>query len=70
MTVHRIRLRGDPVLRPPCDRVTRSDVAVTALVADLLEGVRLPGHAGLATHGSAWGLRPPRTTWTGASGTW
>ena len=70
MTVHRIRLRGDPVLRTPCDRVTRFDVAVTALVADLQEGVQRPGHAGLATHGSAWGLRPPRTTWTGASGTW
>jgi peptide deformylase len=46
--VHPIRLLGDPVLRTPCDRVTRYDDGLTRLVADLLEGVRQPGRAGLA----------------------
>jgi peptide deformylase len=48
MTIHPIRLLGDPVLRTPCDLVTRFDDALSVLVRDLLEGVQLPGRAGLA----------------------
>jgi peptide deformylase len=48
MTIHPIRLLGDPVLRTPCDPVTRFDDALSVLVRDLLEGVQLPGRAGLA----------------------
>jgi peptide deformylase len=48
MTVRPLRLLGDPVLRTPCDPVTRFDAALAQLVADLLDTVQLPGRAGLA----------------------
>jgi peptide deformylase len=48
MTVRPLRLLGDPVLRTPCEPVTRFDDALARLVADLLETVQLPGRAGLA----------------------
>jgi peptide deformylase len=48
VTVQPLRLLGDPVLRTACDPVTRFDDATGRLVDDLLEGVLLPGRAGLA----------------------
>lgn len=48
MTVQPLRLLGDPVLRTACDPVTKFDDATGRLVDDLLEGVLLPGRAGLA----------------------
>lgn len=48
MTVQPLRLLGDPVLRTACDPVTRFDDATGRLVDHLLEGVLLPGRAGLA----------------------
>jgi len=50
VTVRPLRLIGDPVLRTPCDRVVRFDDALTRLVTDLLDTVRLPGRAGLAAN--------------------
>jgi peptide deformylase len=48
VTVRPLRLLGDPVLRTPCDPVTRFDAALAQLVQDLLDTVQLPGRAGLA----------------------
>jgi peptide deformylase len=48
MTVRPLRLLGDPVLRTPCDPVTRFDAALAQLVEDLLDSVQMPGRAGLA----------------------
>jgi peptide deformylase len=50
MTVRPIRKFGDPVLRTPCDPVTRFDDALDRLVTDLLDTVREPGRAGLAAN--------------------
>jgi peptide deformylase len=50
MTVRELRLLGDPVLRTPCEPVTRFDEGLERLVADLLETVQLPGRAGLAAN--------------------
>jgi peptide deformylase len=50
MSVRAIRLFGDPVLRTPCDPVTRFDSSLAALVDDLLDTVREPGRAGLAAN--------------------
>lgn len=50
MTVRALRLIGDPVLRTPCAPVTSFDVALSTLVMDLLDTVRLPGRAGLAAN--------------------
>ena len=48
MTVRPLRLLGDPVLRTPCEQVTRFDDALAQLVADLVDTVQEPGRAGLA----------------------
>lgn len=48
MTVRPLRLIGDPVLRTPCDPVTRFDRALARLADDLIDTVQLPGRAGLA----------------------
>jgi peptide deformylase len=48
VTVRPLRLLGDPILRTPCEPVTRFDEALGALVDDLLETAALPGRAGLA----------------------
>jgi peptide deformylase len=48
MTARPLRLLGDPVLRTPCEPVTRFGAALAQLVADLLDTVQLPGRAGLA----------------------
>jgi peptide deformylase len=50
MSVRPIRQFGDPVLRTPCDLVTRFDSSLAALVEDLLDTVREPGRAGLAAN--------------------
>jgi peptide deformylase len=50
MSVRPLRYLGDPVLRTPCDPVTRFDDALARLVADLLDTVREPGRAGLAAN--------------------
>ncbi|WP_424935987.1 MULTISPECIES: peptide deformylase [Bacteria] len=48
MTVREIRLFGDPVLRTVCAPIEEIDDGVRALVADLVDSVRLPGRAGVA----------------------
>jgi peptide deformylase len=48
MAVRELRYFGDPVLKTVCDPVTRFDKSVESLVKDLLDGVELPGRAGLA----------------------
>jgi peptide deformylase len=50
MSVRPIRYLGDPVLRTPCDPVTRFDDALARLVCDLVDTVREPGRAGLAAN--------------------
>jgi peptide deformylase len=56
VTVRPLRYLGDPVLRTPCDPVTRFDDALARLVTDLLDTVRLPGRAGLAANQIGSGL--------------
>ena len=56
MTVRELRLLGDPVLRTPCERVTRFDVALASLVRDLLDTVQEPSRAGLAANQIGSGL--------------
>jgi len=50
MTVRPLRYLGDPVLRTPCDLVTRFDDSLRRLVTDLLDTVQEPGRAGLAAN--------------------
>src|SRR5271165_3921203 len=50
MTVRPLRLLGDPVLRTPCDPVTRFDDSLANLIADLIDTVQEPGRAGLAAN--------------------
>jgi peptide deformylase len=50
MTVRPLRYLGDPVLRTPCEPVTRFDDSLTRLVEDMLDTVREPGRAGLAAN--------------------
>lgn len=57
MTERQIRLFGDPVLRSACDPVRPGDPRAAALVADLLETVRVPGRAGLAANQIGVSLR-------------
>ena len=48
MTVRPLRYLGDPILRTPTRPVTVFDDRIARLVDDLLDGVDLPGRAGLA----------------------
>lgn len=48
MSARPLRYLGDPVLRTPCDPVTRFDDALASLIEDLLDTVQEPGRAGLA----------------------
>ena len=57
MTVRPIRLFGDPVLRSVCDPIAPGDPRAQTLVDDLLEGVALPGRAGLAANQIGVGQR-------------
>jgi peptide deformylase len=57
MTVQDIRYFGDPVLKTPCEPVTRFDRRTAELVTDLLETVDQPGRAGLAAPQIGVGVR-------------
>jgi len=57
MTVRPIRLFGDPVLRSACDPITPGDQKARVLIDDLLEGVAVPGRAGLAANQIGVGQR-------------
>jgi peptide deformylase len=57
VTVRPIRLFGDPVLRSVCDPITPGDPRAKVLIDDLLEGVALPGRAGLAANQIGVGQR-------------
>jgi len=50
VSVRPLRYLGDPVLRTPCEPVTRFDDALAALIEDLLDSVQEPGRAGLAAN--------------------
>src|SRR5690606_39422792 len=52
-----LRYFGDPVLKTPCEPVTRFDAATERLVRDLLDTVDQPGRAGLAAPQIGVGLR-------------
>lgn len=51
-----LRYLGDPVLRTPCDPVSRFDDALASLIDDLLDTVKEPGRAGLAANQIGSGL--------------
>jgi peptide deformylase len=57
MPARDIRIIGDPVLAQKCAEIEEIDDGVRALVADLLESVRLPGRAGVAAPQIGVGLR-------------
>ncbi len=57
MAVREIRVFGDPVLRAQAAPIGEIDDGVRALVADLLDTVRLPGRAGVAAPQIGVGLR-------------
>jgi peptide deformylase len=58
MAEREIRLWGDPVLRTPCDPITRFDASVAALCDDLIDTVTArDGRAGLAANQIGVGLR-------------
>jgi peptide deformylase len=48
MAERRIRVFGDPVLKTPSTPVDLDDPRTAALIADLIDTVRLPGRAGVA----------------------
>jgi peptide deformylase len=48
MAMRGLRYFGDPVLKTPCDPVTRFGKATQSLVTDLLDTVKPAGRAGLA----------------------
>lgn len=50
MSVRPVVLLGDPVLRTPCDQVSRFGGALQQLITDLLDTVAEPGRAGLAAN--------------------
>jgi peptide deformylase len=57
MAIRDIRVIGDPVLRTPCDPITRIDDRVRSLVRDLLDTVDMDGRAGLAANQIGVSLR-------------
>lgn len=57
MAVRPIRIFGDPVLRSRADPIARIDDSTRALVADLIDTVRVPGRAGVAAPQIGVGLR-------------
>lgn len=56
MSIRPLRYLGDPILRTPCDPVTRFDAALEQLVQDLIDTVQEPGRAGLAANQIGSGL--------------
>lgn len=57
MAFRDIRIVGDPVLRTPCEEISRIDHTVRSLVADLVETVDDEGRAGLAANQIGVNLR-------------
>lgn len=57
MTIRKIRVVPDPVLRMPCDEIREITPAVRQLVTDLLETVDDPGRAGLSANQIGVSLR-------------
>lgn len=57
MAMRGLRYFGDPVLKTPCDPVTRFDKTTESLVTDLLDTVKPAGRAGLAAPQIGVGLR-------------
>lgn len=57
MAYRDIRIIGDPVLRTPCEPITKVDDRVRALVTDLLETVDDDGRAGLSANQIGVSLR-------------
>ncbi|MCL2595239.1 MAG: peptide deformylase [Promicromonosporaceae bacterium] len=57
MAIREIRVVPDPVLRTPCDEITKIDDRVRTLVADLLDTVNVDGRAGLAANQIGVSLR-------------
>lgn len=57
MAVREIRLYGDPVLRAKCAPIEKIDDGVRALIADLIDTVRVPGRAGVAANQIGVALR-------------
>lgn len=57
MAMREIRILPDPVLRTPCDEVTKIDDTVKSLVQDLIDTVDDEGRAGLAANQIGVSLR-------------
>ncbi|WP_028848139.1 MULTISPECIES: peptide deformylase [Thermocrispum] len=57
MAIKELRYFGDPVLKTPCEPITRFDRSTEVLVRDLLDTVDQPGRAGLAAPQIGVGLR-------------
>ena len=57
MAEREIRLFGDPILRSPTDPVVPQGERARALVADLIDTVKVPGRAGVAANQIGVGLR-------------
>lgn len=57
MTIRKIRIVPDLVLRTPCDEIREITPAVKQLVEDLLETVNDPGRAGLSANQIGVGFR-------------
>lgn len=57
MSVREIRLFGDPILRSPTDPIDPGSDRARALVADLIDTVKVPGRAGVAANQIGVGLR-------------
>jgi len=57
MAIRDIRVIGDPVLRTPCDPITKIDAKTQALVRDLVDTVDMEGRAGLAANQIGVSLR-------------
>ena len=57
MTIRKIRVVPDPVLRTPCDEISEITPAIHNLVEDLLETVNDPGRAGLSANQIGVSLR-------------
>ncbi|MDR2799292.1 MAG: peptide deformylase [Bifidobacteriaceae bacterium] len=57
MAVRDIRLLGDPVLRTPCEEITKIDDQVRELIQDLIDTTDMEGRAGVAANQIGVSLR-------------
>ncbi|PKQ17634.1 MAG: peptide deformylase [Actinobacteria bacterium HGW-Actinobacteria-8] len=57
MAMREIRVVGDPVLRTPCEPITKIDDRVRSVIEDMLETVDQEGRAGLAANQIGVSLR-------------